>query len=113
MHLKGFAVEAQAFLGVAEGAAGIAAVEEHKGGEEARGLGRFKTTQRFLMAAKGGVGEPFDVGHFPSVGMALQGGRLLQHFLKAVLAEGLVEVGKPCFWGVVLRPGNTGCSEGW
>ena len=64
------------------------------------------------MAAKGGMGEPFDVGHFPNVGMALQGRRLLQHFRKAVLAEGLIEVRKPCIWGVVLRPGNTGFSKG-
>ena len=113
MHLKGFPVQAQPFCGVAEGAAGIAAVEQHKRGEKASGLGRLKTAQGQLVAAEPGMTEAFEVSHFTGMGVALQARGLIHHLLEALLHQCLIQMCQPRLRCVVLRPAARWRGDNW
>ena len=101
-QINGLPVETQSFGCIAKPAAGIARVKEHIGRQESSSLSSDIGIDGGLVLTNRAMGQTLDVGEFTGMGMALQAGGLLNHLLKALLIERVIEVTQPCFWGVVI-----------
>ena len=82
-------------------------IEQHEFvdvGQKTASLGGFKTAQGCLVLPKGRLRQTFEIGHFTGMGMPFQPRDLIQHLLKTLLTQGVVEVAEACLQSVVGRP---------